>query len=177
MLRAQVLQLLVEDPQARTPVPQGQLVLLAVLQLRPQLRHLRDGHREGLPQALVLVGDVEHELLVRDLLGLHLRHLVLQAADQLQIVVRDVVVVALHLAERPLVVAHQVVDVQVFPLLDLVDVHLPPQLESPSSTSLAFKRSINSPWCFSNTLRITSRFFSSATMCALDSSLRRSSPS
>lgn len=42
----------------------------------------------------------------------------------LEVVVGDIVVVGLHLAERFLVVLHQVVDVQVFSLFDLVNVYL-----------------------------------------------------
>lgn len=42
----------------------------------------------------------------------------------LEVVVGDVVVVGLHLAESLLVVLHEVVDVKVFSLFDLVNVHL-----------------------------------------------------
>lgn len=45
-------------------------------------------------------------------------------AAHLEVVVGDVVVVGLHLAERLLVVLHEVVDVKVFSLFDLVNVHL-----------------------------------------------------
>ena len=73
--------------------------------------------------------DLEHELLVRDLLLLHLRHLLLQTADEVEVVVRDVVVVVLDLAEGLLVLLHQLVDVVVLALLDLKDLHLAAQLE------------------------------------------------
>lgn len=56
--------------------------------------------------------------LLLDLFQLLLVHL-----DQLQVLTRDVVVVLLHLAEGLLVVNHELVDVLVFALLDLVDLH------------------------------------------------------
>ena len=46
------------------------------------------------------------------------------SARYLEVVVRDVVVVRLHLTKGLLVVLHEIVDVQVLPLLYLVDVHL-----------------------------------------------------
>lgn len=46
------------------------------------------------------------------------------SGDYLEVVVRDVVVVCLHLTERLFVVLHEIVDVQILPLLYLVDVHL-----------------------------------------------------
>lgn len=42
----------------------------------------------------------------------------------LEVVVGDVIVVGLHLAEGLLVVLHEIVDVEVLSLLDLVNVHL-----------------------------------------------------
>lgn len=46
------------------------------------------------------------------------------ASLHLEVVVGDIVVVGLHLAEGLLVVLHEVVDVKVFSFLDLVNVHL-----------------------------------------------------
>lgn len=46
------------------------------------------------------------------------------ATAYLEVVVGDVVVVGLHLAERLLVVLHEVVDVKIFSFFDLVNVHL-----------------------------------------------------
>ena len=94
-----------------------------------QLLHLLERAREWLRQLLVLLRDLEHELLVRDLLLLHLRHLLLEAADEVEVVVRDVVVVVLDLAEGLLVLLHQLVDVVVLALLNLQNLHLAPQLQ------------------------------------------------
>jgi hypothetical protein len=59
----------------------------------------------------------------------HLGHLLLERADQVEVVVRDVVVVVFDLSERLLVLLHQLVDVVVLALLDLEDLDLAPQLE------------------------------------------------
>lgn len=50
---------------------------------------------EGLRQALVLLGNLKHQLLVLAVLLLHLRHILLERLDQVQVVVRDVIVVVL----------------------------------------------------------------------------------
>mmetsp|Transcript_25201 Transcript_25201/g.40906 ORF Transcript_25201/g.40906 Transcript_25201/m.40906 type:complete len:436 (+) Transcript_25201:246-1553(+) len=113
----------------RPRVPQAQLVFGPVLQLPAQPGHRRHRRRQRLRQLLVLLGDVVHELLVGHGLVLALLHLVLQALNELEVVVGDVVVVLLHLAEGLLVVLHQVIDVQVLALLDFVHRHLPLQLQ------------------------------------------------
>ena len=53
--------------------------------------HLLEGFRE----ALVLLGNLKHQLLVLAVLLLHLRHVLLEGLDQVQIVVRDIVVIVL----------------------------------------------------------------------------------
>ena len=53
--------------------------------------HLLEGFRE----ALVLLSNLKHQLLVLAVLLLHLRHILLERLDQVQIVVRDIVVVVL----------------------------------------------------------------------------------
>ena len=53
----------------------------------------------------------------------------LEGVDEGQVVEGDVVVVVLDVAEGPLMVAHQRVDLAVLALLDLVDLRLPPQLQ------------------------------------------------
>mmetsp|Transcript_56951 Transcript_56951/g.180192 ORF Transcript_56951/g.180192 Transcript_56951/m.180192 type:complete len:311 (-) Transcript_56951:50-982(-) len=84
---------------------------------------------EGLAEALVLLRDLVHELLVGGLLLLHLRDVLLERLDEVEVVVRDVVVVVLDLRKRLLVLLHEIVDVRVLPLLDLVDLLLAPELE------------------------------------------------
>jgi hypothetical protein len=49
--------------------------------------------------------------------------------NQFQIFTGDVVLVLLHLGESLFVVVHQLVDVFIFALLDLVDFHLHSQVE------------------------------------------------
>ena len=53
-----------------------------------------------------------------------LAHLLLERADQVEVVVRDVVVVVLDLAKGLLVLLHELVDVVILALLDLEDLHL-----------------------------------------------------
>ncbi len=53
-----------------------------------------------LREALVLLSDLKHQLLVLAVLLLHLCHILLQSLDQVQVVVRDVVVVVLDVSER-----------------------------------------------------------------------------
>ena len=50
---------------------------------------------KGFREALVLLGNLKHQLLVLAVLLLHLRHILLERLDQVQVVVRDVVVVVL----------------------------------------------------------------------------------
>ena len=94
-----------------------------------QLLHLLERAREWLRQLLVLLRDLEHELLVGDLLLLHLAHLLLERPDEVEVVVGDVVVVVLDLTEGLLMLLHQLVDVVVLALLNLEDLHLAPQLQ------------------------------------------------
>ena len=54
---------------------------------------------QGLGQALVLLGNLKHQLLVLTVLLLHLSHILLEGLDQVQVVVRDVVVVVLDVRE------------------------------------------------------------------------------
>mmetsp|Transcript_67360 Transcript_67360/g.140348 ORF Transcript_67360/g.140348 Transcript_67360/m.140348 type:complete len:242 (+) Transcript_67360:666-1391(+) len=95
----------------------------------PQQLHFLERARERLRQALVLLRNLEHEFLVRCFLLLHLRNLLLQRLDQVQIVVRDVVVVVFDLSKRLLMLLHQLVDVEILPLLHLVDLQLPPTVK------------------------------------------------
>ena len=55
---------------------------------------------EGLREALVLLGNLKHQLLVLAVLLLHLCHILLECLNQVQIVVRDVVVVVLDVRKR-----------------------------------------------------------------------------
>ena len=55
---------------------------------------------EGLRQALVLLGNLKHQLLVLAVLLLHLSHILLERFDQVQVVVRDVVIIVLDVCER-----------------------------------------------------------------------------
>ena len=113
VLPGEVAQLRLEHVQPALGVLQRHLVLLVVGQLVPQLLHLLERARQRLRQLLVLLRDLEHQLLVGDLLLLHVGHLVLEGADQVEVVVRDIVVVVLDLAEGLLVLLHQLVDVVV----------------------------------------------------------------
>ena len=55
---------------------------------------------QWLRQTLVLLGNLKHQLLVLAVLLLHLSHVLLESLDQVQVVVRDVVVVVLDVRKR-----------------------------------------------------------------------------
>ena len=53
----------------------------------------------------------------------------MQLLDDLKVLIRDVIVVLLHLTEGRFMIDHQIVDVLVFALLDLMQLHLHPKFE------------------------------------------------
>mmetsp|Transcript_4183 Transcript_4183/g.10446 ORF Transcript_4183/g.10446 Transcript_4183/m.10446 type:complete len:441 (-) Transcript_4183:302-1624(-) len=128
VLPLQVLDLLLRRHQPRLGLRQAQLVLLVAGQRLAQRLHLLQRLAQRFAQPLVLLRNLKHELLVLRLALLHLRHVVLERLDQVQVVVRDIVVVVLDLCEGALVLLHELVDVRVLALLDLVDLLLAPQL-------------------------------------------------
>lgn len=54
---------------------------------------------QRLRKALVLLSNLKHQLFILVVLLLHLRHILLESLDQVQVVVRDVVVVVLDVRE------------------------------------------------------------------------------
>jgi len=62
-------------------------------------------------------------------LGADINELLLVHLNQLKVFSGDVVIVLLHLFESLLVILHEVVNMLIFTLLNLVDLHLHPELE------------------------------------------------
>lgn len=59
----------------------------------------------------------------------------LECVDEGKVVERDIIVVVLDITEGLLMVLHQGVDLTVLPLLDLMDLSLPPQVQLISQSS------------------------------------------
>lgn len=91
-----------------------------------ELLGLRQCRLQWLCEALVLLGDIEHELVIRDLLLLHLLHFVLQRLNQLQVAVRDLEIVALHLVKVYAVLLDEALDLVILVVFNLLDLRLPP---------------------------------------------------
>mmetsp|Transcript_3718 Transcript_3718/g.13048 ORF Transcript_3718/g.13048 Transcript_3718/m.13048 type:complete len:359 (+) Transcript_3718:474-1550(+) len=129
VLPLQVPELLLRVLQPGLGVDQRHLVLLVVRKgvLKGLILLLRP--RQGLGKGLLVLQDLMHELVTCSLPLLHVRDILLERLDEVQVVVRDVVVVVLDLGEGPLVLLHQLVDVGVLPLLDLMDLLLSPELQ------------------------------------------------
>lgn len=75
----------------------------------------------------------------------HLRELPLSC---LEVVAGDIVVVGLHLTERFIVIPHEVVDVQILPFLDLVDIRLLSKSNAKQGASQRKSRDVTvaAPW-------------------------------
>ena len=81
------------------------------------VRHSYTQHASQCAPSVFVVNFV-HSLFVGLLLLLHLRNLVLQTFDQIQVIMRDIIVVILDLTEFSLVISHQLLYMRVLALLD-----------------------------------------------------------
>mmetsp|Transcript_143683 Transcript_143683/g.203235 ORF Transcript_143683/g.203235 Transcript_143683/m.203235 type:complete len:307 (+) Transcript_143683:115-1035(+) len=120
--------LLLELLEVRLQIFQGHLVLGIGFELLLQGSLLFELLLQGPGEVPVLLPEQVHLLLVGLLLFLHLENFVLQRLYQLQVVMGDVIVVGLDLIESLLVIEEKLVDMLILALLDLVDLHLAPEL-------------------------------------------------
>mmetsp|Transcript_6022 Transcript_6022/g.23401 ORF Transcript_6022/g.23401 Transcript_6022/m.23401 type:complete len:347 (-) Transcript_6022:73-1113(-) len=100
------------------------LLLLVLLHLGLQASHILLRLPQRLLHSSVLGLDLVQLLLLLLLRLLHLRHLLLEALDEVEVIVRDVVVVVLDLAERSLVGLHEALDVRILLVLDALKIRL-----------------------------------------------------
>mmetsp|Transcript_27162 Transcript_27162/g.47246 ORF Transcript_27162/g.47246 Transcript_27162/m.47246 type:complete len:281 (+) Transcript_27162:1129-1971(+) len=94
------------------------LLLRVLLQLLGEPLHVLLGLLQRLAHALVLLRHLQHALLVGQVLLAHLVRLLLEALDEVEVVVGDVVVVVLDLREGLLVLGHEQVHVLALALLE-----------------------------------------------------------
>ena len=119
------LQLLHPRPRIR----QRQLRLLKPRRLLPQIIPLLNRHLQRILQLFILLLNLIHHLLILQNLHIDLIQLLLMYLDQMKILPGDVSIEILHIPEGLLMILHQIIYMLVLPLLNLMRLHLQPQLQ------------------------------------------------
>eukprot|EP00906_Rhabdomonas_costata_P011852 RCo016853 len=117
----QSFELVLKEEEPLLGVLERLLVLLVVRQFVAQQVDLFQGLGQRLCEALVLLCDLKHQLLVVRLIALHVADLLLQVLDQLQVVRGNVIVVLADIHEGPVMLSHQFSDVVGLLALNLID--------------------------------------------------------